>query len=155
MVSKLGAASPERRGVAVNIDNQLYQLWGEQVTYIAQLELFMVLAGIIQQAGSLRGMQGVWFIDNTVALMALVRGRSNSASLERLAHLIHSALFALQCGVYFEWIQSESNWADGISRLGLQDEWARRHLFDLATGELIAQLLTLPQLAMIYFVRFL
>ena len=29
----------------------------------------------------------------------------------------------------FEWIQSKSNWADGISRYGEQDPWHKFHGF--------------------------
>ena len=61
--------------------------------------------------------------------MALVRGRSDSSSLDNLARAIHTAIFALQAWIYFEWVPSESNWSDGISRDGEADGWYRRNGF--------------------------
>lgn len=100
----------------VVIPQAVYGIWSEHCTYIAQLELLMVLAGIVELASTLRGMRGVSYIDNIAALMALVRGRSDSRDLDSLARIIHCALFSLRTWIYFEWIESAANWADGISR---------------------------------------
>ena len=78
---------------------------------IAQLELSMVLLALTSSASTFRAHRGVWFIDNVAASMALIRGRSDSPDLERLAglaHLIHVALFALRTWMYWEWIPSKS-----------------------------------------------
>ena len=69
--------------------------------------------------------------------MALIRGRSDAPDLERLAHLIHIALFSLRAWVYWEWVPSKSNWSDSFSRLGEADlecgQWlcAARFLFSV------------------------
>ena len=44
-----------------------------------------------------RHRRGICFIDNTAALMALIRGRSDSPDLERMSNLIHTALYSLEC----------------------------------------------------------
>ena len=62
-----------------------------------------------------------WYIDNTAALMALIRGRSDIPDLERMSHLIRTLLFSVHCWMYCEWIPSESNWADATSRDGHSD----------------------------------
>ena len=62
--------------------------------------------------------------------MTLVRGRSSNADLAKLGHLIHLALFALRAQGYWEYVQSKSNWADDISRLGVNDPWWRCHGFE-------------------------
>ena len=129
---------------AVKIEASLYSMWEPCVTYIAQLELVMVLIAMLKLPDELRGKRGVWFIDNTAALMALVRGRSNSADLDRLAGSIHAALFAMQIWMYFEWVESKSNWADGISRESLKDAWHRRHGFVGSTCTFPASVLGLP-----------
>ena len=59
--------------------------------------------------------------------MALIRGRSNGDDLDRLARLIHSATYALQMWIYFEWVESKSNWSDGVSRVGPADPWCASH----------------------------
>ena len=97
----------------------------------------MVLYALTSRAAAFRGCRGVWYIDNVAALMALIRGRSDAPDLERLAHLIHIALFSLRAWVYWEWVPSKSNWSDSFSRLGEADlecgQWlcAARFLFSV------------------------
>ncbi|CAE8625530.1 unnamed protein product [Polarella glacialis] len=95
----------------------------EGVHHIAQLELLMVLVALASNPNRCGGRRGVWFIDNTAALMAMVRRRSDSADLDRLALMIHAAMFALEVWIYFEWVETKSNWSDGISRDAENDKW--------------------------------
>ena len=111
------------------IPDALYDLWTPGDKKIAQLELVQVLFALASRANSFRHRRGLWFIDNLAALMALVRGRSDSPDLERLSHLIHLACFALKTWIYWEYIPSKSNWADAISRLGFADPWHQHHGF--------------------------
>ena len=89
----------------------------------------MVLVALLSEPAKFRGTYGVWFIDNVAALMAGVRGHSDNPELDHMASMIQAVLFFLQTWMYFEWIQSKSNWADGISRYGEQDPWHKRHGF--------------------------
>ena len=66
-------------------------------------------------------------IDNTVALSALVKGGSGSACLDRMAHWVHCKLLHFSIHAYFEYIQSDSNWADSLSRHS--QEWGQRNGF--------------------------
>ena len=113
------------------IPDSLYDQWTPGDRKIAQLELVQVLYALIARPAEFRGRRGVWFIDNLAALMALIRGRSDSPDLERLSHLIHLACFALRIWIYWEYIPSKSNWADSISRLGAQDPWHQSNGFTL------------------------
>ena len=119
----------QRIGCVVQIPSQVYSLWGDHETYIAQLELMMILAAILRHGPKLKHTKGIWFVDNVAALMALVRGRSNEPALDHMALLIHAALFVLHAVIYFEWVESGANWSDGISREGLQDSWHRQNHF--------------------------
>ena len=134
----------QRFGCTVRIPDQAYAQWGQLETYIAQLEMMMVLAALIECGMHLRHARDVFFIDNTAALMALVRGRSNQAALDHMALLIHLALFVLQAWVYFEWVESKANWADGISRLGMHDPWYHKHHFAVTEMVFPHPLLGLP-----------
>ena len=89
----------------------------------------MVLVELINDAGSFKGRRGVWFIDNVAALMALVRGSSRNPDLNRMAGQIHALRFTHRAWIYFEWVESNANWADGISRLFGSDPFAARHAF--------------------------
>ncbi len=109
----------------------------------------MVYLVLIWDGAFLRGRTGIWLIDNTAALIALISGRSNSDDLDTLVAHIQSALLSLECVMYFEWVQSDSNWADGISRRGLQDEWHSRHHFQPEWALAPPILLSLPARAVI------
>ena len=119
----------ERLGAVVPVDDAVFHLWDEQETKIAQLELLMVLQGLLTFPSQFQGSSGVWYVDNIAALMALVRGRSDSPELDHMAQTVHILLFHLRCYLYFEWVPSGSNWADGIPRDGFEDRWWRSHGF--------------------------
>ena len=104
--------------VAVTIPDRVYSIWGPQEVYIAQLELLMVLVTLLEFPANFRGRQGIWFIDNSAALTAFVRGRGKHPSLDKMAELIHGVMASFQVWMYFEWIESKSNWSDAISREG-------------------------------------
>ncbi len=87
--------------------------------------------------------------------MSLIRGRSDVTDLERLSHLIHIALFALDVWIYWEWIPSKSNWADAISRLGLSDPWFQANQFTPYYAHIDMLLLDLPFPAVIAVFQFL
>ena len=119
----LSGDNQSREAFVADIPPQIYDMWTPGDKKIAQLELIMVLYGLIMRPDSFRNRRGIWFIDNTAALMSLIRGRSDSPDLEHMSRMIHVALYALNCWVFWEWIPSKSNWADAISRLGAQDPW--------------------------------
>ena len=118
-----------REAFVADIPAAIYELWSPGDKKIAQLELSMVLYGLLARPAQFRHRRGIWLIDNTAALMALIRGRSDSSDLERMSQLIHTALYSLDCWIYWERIPSKSNWADSISRLGFNDPWLAKHRF--------------------------
>ena len=126
------------------IPQEMYKLWGKQETYIAQLELLVVLAAMIEFAGQIRHSRGLWFIDNVAALMALVRGKINSQSLNLMAQFVQVANYALHAAPYYEYVESKSNWSDEISREGLRGAWAKDNQFQLGICTFVYQLLVLP-----------
>lgn len=133
----------------------LYTIGSHQGTKIAQLELIQVLFALCTRASQFRGRRGYWYIDNIAALMSLIRGRSLTPDLERLSHLIHIILFALQVWIYWEWIPSKSNWSDAISRLGFKDPWYQRQGFSPHSAFIELGLLDLPFPAVLSIFRFL
>eukprot|EP00435_Cladocopium_sp_Y103_P060929 s497_g22.t1 len=134
--------------VATNC-NELRHQWQPAITHIAQLELAMVLYALVERPDLFRGRRGLWFLDNVAAVMTLVRGRSSNSDLSKLGHLIHLALFALRAQGYWEYVQSKSNWADDISRLGFEDPWWRNHGFTFCSSFLPTILFHLPFVAVI------
>lgn len=74
---------------------------------------------------ALRGSDVLWFIDNEAAAAALVRVASSESDILFLVQQAHLAFHSLNMRVWFEWIDTEANPADGLSRDGLDDEWTR------------------------------
>ena len=70
------------------IPRQLYARWGEQSTYIAQLELLVVLAAMLHFAPIVRESRGLWLVDSTAPLMALISGNSNNMAFDEMAQLV-------------------------------------------------------------------
>lgn len=150
----LNQASSIREAFVADIPPSIYSLWTPGDRKIAQLELIMVLYGLIARPHQFRHRRGIWFIDNTAALMALIRGRSDSRDLEHMSQMIHVALYALDCWICWEWIPSKSNWSDSISRLGYEDPWSRANHFHLYTAYFPQILWSLPFLALIHVFEF-
>ena len=94
-------------------------------------------------------------MDNVAALMTMVRGRANSPDLDRMAEILQGAMYALGVWIYFEYIESDANWSDGISRSGLQDKWQSANGFQSSHCPFLAGLLCLPLLAIISVFEFL
>ena len=137
-------ASQVREGFVAACPEELYALWGPGDKKIAQLELSVVLFALVARPARFRMRRGIWYIDNTAALMALIRGRSDNSDLSRLAQLIHLCLFVFQTWIYWEWVPSKSNWSDAISRLGVDDEWHQSHSFSTSLAFFPFQLWALP-----------
>jgi hypothetical protein len=81
-----------------------------------------------------RGRDVLWWIDNEGAASSLVRGRSRQFDAGSLVHLAHLKWAELGCRVWIEWINSDSNPSDGLSRAGLLDPWTLRQGWSLRQG---------------------
>eukprot|EP00438_Fugacium_kawagutii_P009809 Skav220335 [mRNA] locus=scaffold6168:50559:51230:+ [translate_table: standard] len=68
----------------------------------------------------------LWFIDNEASAAALIRATSDEPDVLILVQQSHLQFQALNSRPWVEWVDSESNPSDGLSRLGLSDEWTRR-----------------------------
>ncbi|CAE8585047.1 unnamed protein product [Polarella glacialis] len=102
------------------------------VQKIAQWELMQVMIALITYPEWFRNRAGFWFIDNINGLIAFVKGRSGVPDLDHLAMVTHCLLFSLNCTMYWEHVQSDANWSDAISRLGIGDPWHKKHGFAFA-----------------------
>ena len=144
----------QRIGASLRVHPRLYSHWGVLETYIAQLVLFTLLATILLNAALLRGSNSLWFIDNVPALMAMVNGTSPTATLEHMAKIAHLMLYAVRGQAYFEYVESDSNWADEISREGLKGAWAKNQGFSCTEREIPWDFLMLPNRAIILVCEF-
>jgi len=74
----------------------------------------------------------IWFIDNTAALGALIKRASSVEDVNSLALVFGLSLTALNCRAWFEYVQSESNPSDVLSRTAWEDLEVQQRL---ASGE--------------------
>ena len=73
----------------------------------------------------------IYFIDNSAALSALVKGRSGNPDMDWLARWVHLQTYHLNVRLWLEYVETDANWADGASRLGAPCDWAALHGFEL------------------------
>ena len=85
-------------------------------TYIAQLEGMALLSPYLTYPDRLVGRRVVHFVDNTVALSAMVNGYSSSTDMAALANAFHLTAVGLGARTYFDYVPSKANIADLPSR---------------------------------------
>ena len=144
-----GTPNEIRVGRVIDIPQDIYLLWGDRKTYIAQLELMAVFVAVVELAESVRGSHGLWCIDNVAALMALVKGCSGVSSMDQMAKAIHLGTFALESQAYYEYVESKANWSDEISREGMNGRWAVENKFSTRHCGVATLLLRLPSIAVV------
>ncbi len=84
--------------------------------YIAQVEQAAIVMMLIGHPQMLLGRDVFWYVENTVALSAVVKGSSSDPDLARAAAAIHLAMALAGTRVWFEYVESDSNWSDEPSR---------------------------------------
>ena len=92
-----------------------------RATQIIPLEL-MAAAGLLFTFGKrVRGRDAIFFIDNQSVCGALTKGSSKSRDIQHLSTAWHIMCQQLGCRVWFEWVPSESNPADILSRQAISE----------------------------------
>ena len=91
----------------------------------------MVPLPLLQWAEAFRGRRMVWYVDNTAAMASFVKGASANPHLERVVGLFWMLAYHLDLQVWFEWVDSDSNWSDGVSRDMADDALAAELGFSL------------------------
>ena len=77
----------------------------------------------MQHGDVLAGKDVIVFVDNDAACAVLIRGSTSQEDACDIAQALHWRLTAVGCRAWFEWVDSESNPSDGLSRDGEADEW--------------------------------
>ena len=85
-----------------------------------------------------RGRTVVWYVDNTSAMAAFAKGASANQHLERIVAVFWLCCYQLGCSIWLGWVDSESNWSDGLSRDLADDAFVVEHGF--GTHETIPEL---------------
>jgi hypothetical protein len=94
-------------------------------------EAVAVLTALVLTPKALANRELVWFIDNESALSSLIRGGSKAEDVGHVAACTQLAMLEHSCAAWYEWIDSASNPADGLSRDGIKDKWTLEQGWEL------------------------
>ena len=92
----------------------------DKKTYIAQAELLVAVAVYYSVPCLLKDRAAMHFIDNVVALSAVVKGYASKADCAILVNCLHEAVLELRTHLWAEWIPSKANPADWPTRPELE-----------------------------------
>ena len=67
----------------------------------------------------------LWLLDNSASLHSLIKGTSGNIHLSRAVELFYMFAYWFKVHVWFEFVDSESNYADGISRNLAEDTFCQ------------------------------
>lgn len=112
-------------GGAATFPPDILEWFQDRKQQIAPCELFLALVVPWNIGKMMQGQDIVWYIDNQSAIATLVRGTSGCIDMSQIAATAHLFFARLHCRVWFEYVQSESNPSDGLSRDGVRDKWTR------------------------------
>ena len=121
-------------GLAASAPPEVLDSFNPSKTQIAPLEALACLQAFAIISEELAGHDVLLFIDNTSVCSALVKGGSTAADISLLACAAHLLWNFLQCRVYVEYVPSDANISDGLSRDGAQDEWTQAQSWPLFTA---------------------
>ena len=83
---------------------------------IALCEAAVVLTTLVQCREQLKGQKVIWFVDNSVAVSCFAKGASKEVNVTYMVAAFHMVALLHDVHVWFEFVKSEDNWADGVSR---------------------------------------
>ena len=122
------------QGRAAAMPSSIVETLKIRKTQIYAAETYAVLAAVHAHLRELADTDAIFFVDNEAACAALIRGSSKEADVGAIANAVQWLLFSVNCRPWFEWIDSNSNCADGLSRDGLLDAWTQEQGWQLEKG---------------------
>ena len=130
--------SDRKTGKFVRFDDETLELWGypkckleEGGNPIALCEGGMLPMVMLTEAHRMEHCDVLWFVDNTTALHSVIKGNARNQWLDRSIAIFHFLAFRHDVHVWFEFVDSKSNWADGISRELDKDPFAIKHGYEI------------------------
>ena len=91
-------------------------------TQIISLELIAAIGLVYTFQAHLLNMHLIFFIDNQSVCAALTKGSSPSRDIQHLATGFHALCAKIGCKVWIEWVPTNSNPADALSRAHESEE---------------------------------
>jgi len=121
IIDEDSAITPEGRTSLVTqalLDNLIVR-----TTQIMACEAVAVPQAIIREPWRFAGKDVMWFIDNEAACSSMIRGSSSQEDIGIISGVTHFLMLQHDVRIWYEWVDSKSNPADGLSRDGLGCPW--------------------------------
>ena len=123
-------------GQTVKVNSEWLAAWNPRETQIFAAEAFCSLLVPFNLPYMLADQNLLWFVDNEAAASAMIRGSSGSTEVDQIVQLSLILLLRLRARLWIEWINSDANPSDGLSRDGLADQWTQPQPWDLSEAAL-------------------
>ena len=120
------------QGAACTVPKPVLQAFQDRETQIAPLEALAVLQATLLFRHIIQHRDVLLFVDNQAVCSALVRGSSSSDDTAHIVALCHLMWASLDARVWIEWVPSDDNPSDGLSRDGLSDHWTQQQAWALS-----------------------
>ena len=119
----------KRREAWAAVNQDVLDVWTKNEQKIAQVEITAPLLAVSCEMKKFAGEDIVSFVDNTPGLSAAMKGASKVWDMDKAAQVLQILLARVGARIWMEYVESKSNWADGISRKLGEDPWVRKHGF--------------------------
>ena len=110
-------------GGSMSIGEDLLSQWQPRKQQVFVAETLVVMAATLLHQDILRGRDLIWFVDNIGALQVLIKGNSSQFDAGNVCAAAHLHWAATGTRSWFEWVASDDNPSDGLSRGGIHDAW--------------------------------
>jgi hypothetical protein len=115
-------ACPERnawQGGVIDVEPKHMKCFKDRATQIIAAELLAPLCALKCCRKTLERTAAIFFIDNMSSMCALVTGSCRAEDLASVATSMHVGLMQHRCWAWLEYVESDSNIADGGSRVSV------------------------------------
>ena len=106
---------------SLDVPDWVIQTWKLRSTYIGQGELLAIPVALQMLEAQLRGRYITWYIDNTSAASAAIKGASPTEDNSPMALVAALLAASFGCRIWVEYIASAQNPSDALSRDGYDD----------------------------------
>ena len=130
------ASSRPPIGMAASLDPEVLQLFQQRHQQITPCEAILSVIVPHNLGPYMGGRDVVWYMDNQAACQILTVGSSSQSDLCFIASLAHLLFARLNCRIFWEYIASDANPSDGLSRKGLLDEWTQLQGWSLSPAHI-------------------
>ena len=111
-------------GVTVKVSDATLHSMNVRATQVFPCEALAVTHALLTYERELAGADILSFVDNEAACAAFIKGSSSSTDVDHLVSVAHLVACRANIRVWYEWVDSDSNISDGLSRQGLEDPFA-------------------------------